>query len=293
MLITLDATATNLTTTPTLNLTLGATATGAKTITNPNGGALIAGDILGLHHRLILGYESVLGVWKLLNPGLPLSQAAGDLRYAPIAYTQYGGSLTVNNTLSAADSGKWFFLISGITNLPAPADGLRYRLTGLTAATGTVAAGAGVFLYLPDGTSALAGSVALSHMTTCEFISGGGSWIVSEMSGKVIIQNATAANQAVAFGQVIGLGQSWSDVTASRALGSTYTNSTGKPIQVIVTVAHNSVSTATVSVGGVTIASSYNDGARSGRFSFIVPNGVSYIVPAVTGVALSLWTELR
>jgi len=198
MLITLDATATNLTTTPTLNLTLGATATGAKTITNPNGGALIAGDILGLHHRLILGYESVLGVWKLLNPGLLLSQAAADARYTPIAYSQYGGTISVNSTLAVADSGKFFYVNAGITaTLPTASAGLSYTLIGNGASA--VLSGGASGIFRPDGST---GSITFNAYDVISVRCDGASWVVVGWAGSPIVKNATATNQALALGQL-------------------------------------------------------------------------------------------
>lgn len=64
--------------------------------------------------------------------------------------------------------------------------------------------------------------------------------------GAVILNNtltSTSTTQALTAlqgkmlnDQAFGIGQTWQDVTASRALGTTYTNSTGKPIQVSVVV---------------------------------------------------------
>ena len=54
-------------------------------------------------------------------------------------------------------------------------------------------------------------------------------------------QASTAAQAKVLNDQAFGVGQTWQDVTASRALGTTYTNSTGKPIQVSVVVRDSSV----------------------------------------------------
>ena len=54
----------------------------------------------------------------------------------------------------------------------------------------------------------------------------------------------------------LGVGQTWQNVTSSRALGTTYTNSTGKPIQVSVTVELGGVGTSNTHLfvnGGVVI----------------------------------------
>ena len=89
---------------------------------------------------------------------------------------------------------------------------------------------------------------------------------------------------------IFGIGQTWQNVTASRSLGVTYTNNTGKPIQVIVT---------TIAVGGsdfwvnnYIICSSSGANTNSGIYnSAIVPNEQTY---KVTGnSAIAEWVELR
>lgn len=102
------------------------------------------------------------------------------------------------------------------------------------------------------------------------------------------------------FGSVaLGANQTWLDLTASRANAVTYTNSTGKPIQVLVSFAdtNNSTATYTVNVGGVNIinALTYDlSGAYFGSSvaSFIVPNGTTYAV-SFTNANISKWSELR
>jgi len=54
----------NATTTPTLNVD----GTGAKTIVKGDGGALVAGDIAGTRHYLVLRFDATNSVWVLLNP---------------------------------------------------------------------------------------------------------------------------------------------------------------------------------------------------------------------------------
>lgn len=58
----------NATMTPTFNLTLGATATGAKTIVKGANLPLAAGDIAGANHALSLTYSTALDKWILNNP---------------------------------------------------------------------------------------------------------------------------------------------------------------------------------------------------------------------------------
>lgn len=93
----------------------------------------------------------------------------------------------------------------------------------------------------------------------------------------------------------VGTGQTWQDVTASRALGVTYTNSTGKPI---VVVAHTPFG-ATGDIYGY--AAPYNieyvaesAGTTNLRLQLIVPNGSQYQISKVLGTGtISKWYELR
>lgn len=91
----------------------------------------------------------------------------------------------------------------------------------------------------------------------------------------------------------IGYGQTWQNVAASRAFGVTYTNSTGKPIEVSVT-AHSGSVALQATVGGVVLGkqySTYNSGTPRHNVTFIVPNNTTYKVD-YTGT-LEYWTELR
>ena len=91
----------------------------------------------------------------------------------------------------------------------------------------------------------------------------------------------------------IGYGQTWQNVAASRSFGVTYTNSTGKPIEVSVTVNGGTVALQTT-VGGVVIGkqySTYTSGTPRHNMTFIVPNNTTYKVD-YTGT-LEYWTELR
>jgi len=94
----------------------------------------------------------------------------------------------------------------------------------------------------------------------------------------------------------LGVGQTWQDVATSRAINSTYTNSTGKPIQVSVIVSANPNQTsATLVVNGLNVCkiqNQFGDRALVGSLSAIVPNGVSYSVSASSSSIVS-WSELR
>ena len=98
----------------------------------------------------------------------------------------------------------------------------------------------------------------------------------------------------------LGVGQTWTDVTSSRALGTTYTNSTGKPIQLGVTIQFPSASNAVVSysINGTVIGTlGDNSGSQPSLLlpiQIIIPNGATYAVTTTTGSpSISKWLELR
>ncbi len=95
--------------------------------------------------------------------------------------------------------------------------------------------------------------------------------------------------------QLGGAGQSWQDVHASRALGTPYTNNTGRPIQVIVSANSASASALmTATIGGVSIQGPAQSTAGiNASMSFVVPNGVAYSVSMVGSTTLAAWAELR
>ena len=105
-----------------------------------------------------------------------------------------------------------------------------------------------------------------------------------------------AAGDDPRLSAVLGVGQTWQDVTASRAAGVTYTNSAGRPIFVIVTgrdqASGGRAYVDGLSVGGFTQSST---GTVLSTISFIVPDGSTYSVSSgvsVTGTDKQ-WVELR
>lgn len=93
---------------------------------------------------------------------------------------------------------------------------------------------------------------------------------------------------------LLGVGQTWKNVTGDRSSGATYTNNTGKPITVIVSVRDVSIySGVIVSVGGVVIIDVDDVGASGTTpYIFIVPDGSSYSVN-LNSNTIRCWAELR
>jgi hypothetical protein len=94
----------------------------------------------------------------------------------------------------------------------------------------------------------------------------------------------------------VGVGQTWQNLTSSRALGTTYTNSTGSPIMIAVTVntTASTNSKAKITVGGVEVTRTYPyaSGVYTPMYA-LVPDGATYVATNVSNTTLNRWTELR
>jgi hypothetical protein len=94
----------------------------------------------------------------------------------------------------------------------------------------------------------------------------------------------------------LGLSQTWTDVTASRAFSTTYTNTTGKPIQVIVECTTSGFGGGVfLTVGGQSLpyAFFYSGAVQGFSTAAIVPPGATYVAGAYGTVSFSRWFELR
>ncbi len=124
------------------------------------------------------------------------------------------------------------------------------------------------------------------------------------MSTKLSTSLATfndGSQQAISTNSyALGVGQTWQDVTSSRALVTTYTNSTGRPIMVAITTTPN-FSVALVlrinSFGNsVDLDAGFNAGGSatdgSPGFCVAIPIGAVYSVP-INNYPVSRWFELR
>ncbi|WP_052236193.1 hypothetical protein [Bordetella avium] len=104
-----------------------------------------------------------------------------------------------------------------------------------------------------------------------------------------------ATLSAAISGGNLGLGasQSWVEVTASRALNTVYTNSTGRPIMVCITVS-NQASAAAIYVGSVR-AAGYPIGSSAAQASatVVVPRGATYQLSGAGGTSIVFWSEMR
>jgi hypothetical protein len=169
------------------------------------------------------------------------------------------GTMSTQNATAVAITGG---TITGITDLTVADGG-----TGASSITANS-------VILGNDTSALSGNL-----------------VAPSTSGNVLTSNGTTWTSAAATS--IGVGQTWQDVTGSRIAGTTYTNSTGKPIVFFISTINSTSNTLTLIVSGVTVAIQYTTSAgnNTANLQAIVPNGATY--SATSAKSIASWVELR
>lgn len=118
--------------------------------------------------------------------------------------------------------------------------------------------------------------------------------VAPSTAGNVLTSNGTTWQSAALPSNQIGVGQTWQDVTASRSVGVTYTNTTGKPIMIQVTGSGSNPYGVTVQiyVSGLLVSQDLDyQWQASCTGCAIVPNGATY--SAFANWVYSRWVELR
>lgn len=118
-------------------------------------------------------------------------------------------------------------------------------------------------------------------------IAGGGHWI--ELQYDLTLDKWVLLNPATGVSS-FGISQTWQTVTGSRAVSTTYTNTTGRPIQVGIRVASTVGQIWTLTIGGVAVQS-YSANGIDGTFFAVVPPGAQYVLTG--GTVINYWAELR
>ena len=109
-------------------------------------------------------------------------------------------------------------------------------------------------------------------------------------------QVTSATTAAITIADPIGVGQTWQNVASSRAVNTNYTNTTGRPIQVMAGIYSNYGVYSSAVVDGVTMGQGYLYSCCGVGINFDMP--YSFIVPAgsiyrINGTSVQNWAELR
>lgn len=302
----------------------------AKTIVKGNNLALAAGDIAGAGHWLDLQYDATLDKWVLQNPAKGISTIA-PTQIQSVSASVAANALTVGLAATSLDF-RNATLTNGTPNAAVSVGALSLVVpSGATLGTvNAVAARLALLVAYNAGTPVLcianlAGGVNLDETTLISptTISAGatsadviysasavGAGSPFRVVGFVDISEATAGTwatapttvqgiggQALAAMSSIGYGQTWQNVVGSRAFATTYYNTTGKPIFVIVgylSTSGTATLTATINGIGTPIQTSAPTASAQSAGGILVPPGASYAVSVSPGTpTLSSWAELR
>jgi hypothetical protein len=110
----------------------------------------------------------------------------------------------------------------------------------------------------------------------------------------ITFPNSSTQVQSAGLGSGV-IAQTWQNVTSSRAVTTVYTNSTGYPIQVAISVAVSGADQQILlTVGGVVLysGSGYTTNGHAG-IQAIVPNGATYSMSSSGVNSIQTWNELR
>jgi hypothetical protein len=189
-----------------------------------------------------------------------LSDADATLTAAQIVGGEFTITPTVARTLTTDTAANIITQLSGSVDN----SNFEFTLINLAAFDATIAAGAGVTLV---------GNIVVNN--------GSATFRARRLTSSTV--SVTRLESGVSG---LGVGQAWSDLTLSRVLNVTYTNTTGKPIYVSI---FNSLNL-NIDVDGIRVAQSVSLNSVF-SMTFIVPAGSIYIANGTTS-GLS-WSELR
>jgi len=244
--------------------------------------ALTTDDITGnaatatkLETARTIGGVSFDGSANINLPGVNTQgnqNTTGNAATATTASSCSGNSATATKLATARTIGGVSFDGSANINLPGVNTQGNQNTTG-NAATATTASSC-------SGNSATA-----TKLATARTIS-----LTGAAQGSASFDGS--GNIAIAT-EGLGVGQTWQNLTASRSLATTYTNSTGKPIMVSVTWEQSNQGEMTLTVGGIAVDRGRQNQVGGGAaVQAIVPTGATYSVTSSANTIVN-WLELR
>lgn len=143
-----------------------------------------------------------------------------------------------------------------------------------------------------DGSKISTGTIPAARIPAASTSAAGAVKLNNTLTSTRTTEALTAAQGKVLNDQAFGVGQIWQDVKSSRISGTTYTNTTGRPIEVFIEVSSADVETHSIEVGGVILCS--GDWGITGmkpNVSFTVPAEATYKFTSTTSILR--WSELR
>ena len=255
----------------------------AKNSSLPSVAASVATNAL----TVSIGAESLDFRSTTLTSGAPVMRSAGSTGSLVVPS---GATLGTTNAVQARLVWGWLdnagTLEPFIVNLAGGANLDETTLISTTAISGSSNSASVIY-----STSART-NVAFRVRGFCDITEAtAGTWATAPTLVQPVGGNALTASAS------IGYGQTWQDMTASRSSGTTYYNTTGKPIYISVyTNTATAVSAALyLDVNGVRVDYSYQSDATGNQIcnvGAIVPPGNSYVTTIVFG-SIGKWMELR
>lgn len=110
----------------------------------------------------------------------------------------------------------------------------------------------------------------------------------TEISDVLVID----ANGNFSTAPVLGVGQTWQNVTGIRASNVTYTNTTGRPIFVFISYITPAGGIESVSINGVVVGRGSGGTGIANNHYLLVPHGSTYVL-TTNGATVLTWAELR
>ena len=254
------------------------------------------------------GYAITIGYASGSTVSIPngyIATVFGDGTNFFSANTTSAGAFNVNGTLTAsgvADVGN--LSVSGTTTLTGTATAPTVTSTDSSTNIATTAFVKSVTGTLGTMSTQNANAVAITGGTMSGVTVSGGNAITTSNIGSQSVSFATTAgnggvtsvngNTGTVTVSSLGVGQSWQTVTRNN--GTTYYNTTGKPIVCVLNCNSNSgaVATAQITVDGVSVSNSgvYINTYEWATVQAVIPNGSSYVL-TIGGPNGSYVTELR
>jgi hypothetical protein len=154
--------------------------------------------------------------------------------------------------------------------------------TTLAVASTTISGSAGIGVYSTAAVTASPFRV-VGYIESTQATAGTWATAPSTIQGQ--------GGQALAAMSSLGYGQTWQNLTGSRAVNTTYYNTTGRSISASISTVSSSSQYINLTVNGIVVQGSVAQAAASiASVNSIIPPGASY---SLSAASIGVWAELR